>query len=741
MKKTFSINLGGQVFQIDEDAYEKLRAYLDAIKTRYRNTQGAEEILGDIEGRLAEMLTERINNRLNVVSLLHIEECMAIMGDPAQFGDEASEETADTDQPNATAEVKRKFFRNPDDQTLGGVVSGLSAFLGIEEVVWVRLFVVLLFFFSGGTVLVAYIILWVIVPEANTPSEKLQMRGEPINIENIEKVIKKDFQDLENRVKNIDTKSVQHKARTGFQKFIDFCLVLFKYLIKALAKLVGLLFILFGLSVIIVVLWSLLLPGTIMTVNTDVWPYIFNSSMQVTLAIIALCLLVFVPLIGLTISGFRILLGLKKSHRSVGISFTALWFLGLVLGFILLLQMKNDFKRNHTYKKETVLNSPSTNVLNLVLSNQKEYDGAYIALGNWGAYYHEGSSIYVMDRIKLDVVKSETDDYVLVQENASMGNSQNQAIKNAQAIEYHFAQKDSVLSFDEFFSIPTSGKIRGQELQLTLKIPEGGSVYFANNIRHLIYDIRNTTNTYDGDMVGHTWTMKFDGLTCVDCEDEGREDREHGWNTGAAKEYDISDANDVEVNGAFDVEIRTGKDAAVKVYGAEEDTKHIQVLSNDGKLTIGMGNIRGLFKFRQPHKIKIQIDLPQLQSLEVNGPCYVSGKGLKGDEVVLKFTGASSGVMHLDCDQLTVEANGAAEVKLSGNANKLKAEVVSASSMDAGKLTTNTAEIEATGASAALVNVKEKLDAEANGASSIEYLGNPIVSSDASGASSINPVQ
>jgi phage shock protein PspC (stress-responsive transcriptional regulator) len=168
MNKTVTINLSGIVFHIDENAYEVLRKYLDNLKMHFTGTQGKEEIIADIESRMAEMFTEKVNASKNVIMMNDVQEVIDVMGKPEQVaGEEEKTSTASSYENAAYYEtMKKRFFRNPDDKILGGVCSGISAYFDIDPL-WMRLAFALSVMFAG-TGLFIYIILWIIIPEAKT---------------------------------------------------------------------------------------------------------------------------------------------------------------------------------------------------------------------------------------------------------------------------------------------------------------------------------------------------------------------------------------------------------------------------------------------------------------------------------------------------------------------------------------------------------------------------------------------
>ena len=194
MKKTINISIGGMSFQIEEDAYERLDNYLKSIKQHFSSYPESAEIVSDIEDRIADQFSAK-TAPAKIVGLKTVEELILAMGTPEQMGGAGRSEhfkAASGDQPKG-----RKLFRNPDDVIIAGVCSGLAAYVGIDAV-WVRLLFALSIFFGGFGVLL-YIILWIIVPEAKTDTEKMQMRGEAINLKNVEANIRERVEELKKK--------------------------------------------------------------------------------------------------------------------------------------------------------------------------------------------------------------------------------------------------------------------------------------------------------------------------------------------------------------------------------------------------------------------------------------------------------------------------------------------------------------------------------------------------------------
>src|SRR5690554_4878660 len=183
MNKTVTINIAGLVFHIDEDAYNKLDSYINAVRNSIQQDD-KDEILEDIEARVAELFSDRINQQSGVIRMNHVDEIIEIMGKPEDYIIEEEEKEIKEEQFTSSNNPK-KIYRDGDRRVFGGVCAGLGHYLNVD-VVWIRIIFVLLFFLYGLSTLV-YFILWIIIPKARTVADVLEMKGEPVNISNIEK--------------------------------------------------------------------------------------------------------------------------------------------------------------------------------------------------------------------------------------------------------------------------------------------------------------------------------------------------------------------------------------------------------------------------------------------------------------------------------------------------------------------------------------------------------------------------
>lgn len=193
MKLTVNINLGGYAFNVDEDAYERLRQYLKTIEKEFSGETSSAEIISDIEGRVAELFKMRLNTYKQVINMKDIEEVMDTLGSPELI---SGSEPAGSEP--RTASSSRRIYRDPDGRIFGGVCSGLAAYLNMDALVMRIIFAILIL--AGGFGILIYLLLWIVLPEARTTAQKLEMRGDPVNIENIKESVKREFDTVKKKM-------------------------------------------------------------------------------------------------------------------------------------------------------------------------------------------------------------------------------------------------------------------------------------------------------------------------------------------------------------------------------------------------------------------------------------------------------------------------------------------------------------------------------------------------------------
>lgn len=198
MEKTLTISLSNMVFHIEKAAYEKLKDYLDAIKLKLINDEGQREIMEDIESRISEIFLSRKATGHQIITVGDVQEVISTLGNAEDFDDEPA--GANNPQPEHLFQrTSKRLYRDPDNSILGGVCAGMGAYFNTDMVLFRILFIVLII--AGGSGLLIYIVLWIVVPEARTTAQKLEMRGERINLQNIKNAFREEFNNVKKNMK------------------------------------------------------------------------------------------------------------------------------------------------------------------------------------------------------------------------------------------------------------------------------------------------------------------------------------------------------------------------------------------------------------------------------------------------------------------------------------------------------------------------------------------------------------
>ena len=510
MKKTFTINISGTVFHIDDDAYERLNSYILQINKHFGNDAEAQEIVEDIESRISELFQERVKDGNEVITIEHVEEIIRIMGLPEAFDDAKEAEEIRVKSPRPRL---RKLYRDPDDRVLGGVCSGLGAYFNFDPVI-IRLIFVLLVFLGAGSSLIIYIILWIVVPKASNSAQRLEMRGEEVNINNISKNIKEEIQDVK---ENYEKFKASGKGRDRMDQAGSVASSILSAGLKVIAVIIGIALVFAGIFAIIALVTSMFVTNEFL----GVFPFGHRIPQYLDLFIsgntffwfwIAIGLVVGIPLLLIAYLGTKLIFRFKSSNGAVGMTSLGLWVIGIILLIFILVKGLGDFKSVSTSTKQDVVLTKS-DTLYLKLGNDEfsefmdsniNFDGLRIAALN--------GKQFLLYEPKLDIVKSETNDFSLVIKSKARGRNLDNAQNNARDMNYKYELRDSLITFQPWFMMPDKSVWRMQQIEITLKVPENKTIYISNEMVKILSDIKNTSDMWDGDMGGKYWTMKPEGL-------------------------------------------------------------------------------------------------------------------------------------------------------------------------------------------------------------------------------------
>ena len=550
MKKTVSINISGIIFHIDEDAYERLSRYLGSIKRHFSRMEGRDEIITDIESRIAELLQEKIKDNKQVISMEDIEEVIAMMGEPAEM-DEDAEPSAKRETSGQYYRRPRRLYRDPDNRMIAGVSSGLAAYFNIDPV-WFRvLFIITLFFGAAG--LLAYIILWIVVPPAITTAEKLEMRGEPVNISNIERSFRDEYTNVKDKFNEFadgareSFKKKSTGSRTVFDNLIEFIGSFLRVVLKVLIVILGVFLIISALSFIGIFVagitglssFSFFDSGELIAFSLPVFlDMIFSSHLIAVLAVISVLLIIGIPLIAIIYLGFRLLLGTRVRVPYFGITAFSFWLAGIILAAIVALNTGMDFRHTAMAEQEYEKTNTESSVLYFKANPDerliRNHGWADIFDGEWNAYLHEDEyRLFAVPNLK--VRKSMSDKPAVVVTAYAKGSSREEANSRAESLIYPVQQPDTSFILPVYYRFPENAKIRNQRMTVTLEIPLGQKVYFDEGLEEL-FDANPNYYFRNQGYPGNIWIMTKNGLKRWRAETEPEpETKEPQPNSNTAK--------------------------------------------------------------------------------------------------------------------------------------------------------------------------------------------------------------
>ncbi len=541
MNKTININLGGLFFHIDEDAYNKLQRYLNAIRKSFTDSQGRDEIISDIESRIGELFSEKMQDDRQVVSMKEVDEVIAVMGQPEDYlvDDEVFE---DRPKSKTRGVSYKKLYRDTDNKYLSGVSAGLAHYLGLDAI-WVRLIWLFLIVFSSGGFFLVYLLLWILVPEASSTAEKLEMRGKAVNISNIEQKVKEGFDDVASKVKDAD---VANKVKSGTRSFFGTIGDIIMFFFKIIAKLIGVLLLIISAATIIGLFIGMLTVGIADIVHfpgIDIADLFNRTNVPIWFMSLLLFFAVAIPYVFLFILGMKILVKNAKSiGRPAKYTMLGVWILS-VAGLIFFgarEAAEYAVEGSTTDKKELYI--AQTDTLNVKFVENEAYQDRLFNDSNLNIVYGEGDEDLVYsEEVYLNVRRTNDSTPSIKVEKEARGRNFGNAREHAEAITYEYTSEGSELLLDDHFVTGLSHKHRDQNVLVTLYLPEGYQLKLDKSADdHISHRIRNDQDYYHDNMLGHLWKVGEDNeLICMDCEVEEEEAK-----TGPEEDSTIEDAGE-----------------------------------------------------------------------------------------------------------------------------------------------------------------------------------------------------
>lgn len=658
MKKVININFQGRVIPIEETAYDILQQYIDSLRKYFAKEEGRDEIINDIESRIAELFSERLKKGITCITDEDVNAVIASMGRPSDFeqadaeslgtasaSGESSQQQSESASYTTATPGRGRLYRNADDKLLGGVCSGLANYLGIDPVVcrilfvlffgalfWVyiilwiivpsqsaqsnitkrlyrsaddkviggvcgglatyfnintwipRLIFALPFIIGlisgpfnmwwndwdfwwgpkmitgsfGFTLFVTYIILWISVPVAVTASEKLEMRGEKVDLNSIRDTVKGDLENFKSRAQNWGNE-VKESAQQLSQKAKSFGAsasanvktystdispkdrtvggnighvigIIFKAFFLFIAGIIAIS--LFG------VLLGLLFGGFVVFPFKD---FVLEGFWQNLLAWTALIFFLGLPIVGLLTWLIRRIIGVRSRNHYLGYIFGGLWTIGLISFIFLAGAFSRNFKTGSEKEVEFTMVQPSNGKLLVdVQSNNVRYYG-----GDWYGIEWNDMPIYginqdtlMLNTVRVNIVQSKDSAFHIHKVAFSRGNNPAIALSLAEKINFNIVQRDSMILLPKGFAISRDDKFRNQRVLVVIEVPVGKKIELDKSIdnyewftvnfnRRRGWNVESDNDYWDNDFRWDSnveYIMTVNGLRRTDRKDEDHSD-------------------------------------------------------------------------------------------------------------------------------------------------------------------------------------------------------------------------
>lgn len=484
MRKTYNINLNSQVFYIDDNAYIQLQNYIETLEKYYFAEVDGKEIMMDIESRIAELFKEFLQkSHREVVSQADINKVIEIMGTPDAIIDE------DSEHHSAHGNNIRKLYRDPDDAIIGGVAAGLAGYFAIP-VVWIRLvFLVCALFY--GISFFAYLILWIILPQATTAKEKLEMKGEKINVSNLEKNIR----DTYNKVKtNSKFKNFTDSINRELNAIFGVCKDIFGKSLALIFSVLSAVGMLTGIAGIVLACWGIFFsyhfaPENYYTFFRYAW-----APVPMWLIKLILLLVTTIPFFLLTYYSIRYLFKFQE-RKGVFLIFTGIWILCCISGGITGIYQARNYAQE--YQSKAIVTPPASdtpnNSLYITFESPEKLQYTSLFKSELDKYVlhcpvkQEADSAILYLKPQFAFVKANIERPEVIIEKQARGFSGAEAIGNTENMQFKYEWKNDTLRLDDYFKL-NSKEWRVNRMYVKIRIPENYRITLNNPPRDNIYN-------------------------------------------------------------------------------------------------------------------------------------------------------------------------------------------------------------------------------------------------------------
>ena len=585
MKQVININFHGQVVPIEVSAFDLLKQYTASLNNYFANEEGKEEIINDIESRIAELFQERLKKGVTCITDDDVNAIIKSMGRPEEFEGEdstsynqsstASSATAagsqQSQQNTGSTAAHKRLYRDENDKVLGGVCAGLANYFGIDVVIMRIIFVVLAISFGfglipyiilwiavpssatkviGGTrkrlfrdpedkkiagvcsgignyfginpwiprvlfllpflsfvfnwshwgfmdfpnflrvgfspgALIIYIILWLVIPEAGSTAEKLEMKGEKVDLNSIKNSVVEEMKGVQQRAEKLghearafaeekgntigaEMGTVARRSSRSLGDIIVFIVKAFAYFIIGC----------FGFA-FVVGLFAFAIASIGVFPAKD---YLLTDGWQNFFAWGTLVLFIALPVIGIITWVIRRLAKIKSNRKVLRFTFISLWVIGLFCFIAMIVSVAKDFKSvNSINEQEITLSNPGINKMEITNNSpaKKYYRNNSLRFEPFQNFDEDSMSL---ENVTVKIIRSSNDSFKVTMIKMANGSNRRSADTLASLIQFNAVQKDSLLVLDKGIPITKVNKFRNQHVIITVYVPVGKQIRVNNNI-------------------------------------------------------------------------------------------------------------------------------------------------------------------------------------------------------------------------------------------------------------------
>jgi len=503
MNKTVTINISGIVYHIDENAYEKLAQYLESLRIYFEKEQSAHEILEDIEARISELLQLKIKRVEQVVSIADVEEIISIMGTPEDFGAEAeSGKDSESEPTSSQQKEKKRIYRDVDNKVIGGVCTGIGHYFNIDPVL-VRIAFIFTFFFSGPLL---YLIAWIAIPSAGTTEQKINMRGQNFDIEDIKERVKNEYEDVKDRFTRYGAEAKEkysskefkekfkkearyhkEKAKQYGERVKSSHNKAYSHINTPVSEVFAKIFSVFFSILLVVILLSVFTDysfGFIWGQLSHIPDYISQTTVMffkdadiAFRAEIAIFGILFLPIISILWGGLLVILGLQTNIKTQGAVIGILWLVVIVCSILTGVKVSKEFDESEKVKVEYSYVADS---INSIIISQNDFDSTNncvfnnndkIEISDW-VFSSCNDSMKFAVEVDLDVVHVMQDSITVVVKTEAFAKNEVLANEIARSLQFQVDYTDSIINIPKYILPQDGQKWRSQEIKVLVKVPE-----------------------------------------------------------------------------------------------------------------------------------------------------------------------------------------------------------------------------------------------------------------------------